>query len=109
MFYHITLEGARYLLSIIDDYSKMTWVFMMKQKSKAFKCIMHWAILMKNQTGKTKKCFRTDNDLEFYSMEFNEFFKDEGIARQHIVCYTPRPNGVIERMKKKPCWKGPYA
>ena len=70
---------------------------------------MHWAILMKNQIGKTKKCFRTDNDLEFYSMEFNEFFKDEGIARQHIVCYTPRPNGVIERMKKKPCWKGPYA
>jgi len=29
-----SLGGPRYFLSIIDDYSRMTWVFMMKQKSK---------------------------------------------------------------------------
>ena len=42
---------------------------------------------MKNQTI---KCLRTNNDLEFYSTEFNEFCRDEGITRKHIVCYTPQ-------------------
>ena len=30
------LRGFRYFLSVIDDYSRMTWVFMMKHKSEAF-------------------------------------------------------------------------
>jgi len=31
-------------------------------------------------------------------MEFNEFFKDEGIARQRTIRYTPQQNGVARRM-----------
>ena len=55
---------------------------------------------MKNQTGKTVKCLRTDNGLELCSMEFNEFYKDEGITRQRIVHNTPQQNRVAERMNK---------
>ena len=68
-----SLGGERCFLSIIDDYSKMTWVFMMKQKSKAFNFFKHWTILMKNYTIKTMKYLRTNNDLESCSNEFNEF------------------------------------
>jgi len=50
-----SLGGARYFFSIIDDYSRMTWVFMMKQKPEAFKIFKHWMVLMKNQIGKTNK------------------------------------------------------
>jgi len=53
---------------------------------------------MKNQTGKIVKCIRIGNDLEFCFIEFNEFCRDEGIARQSIVCYTPQQNGVAERI-----------
>ena len=42
-----------------------------------------------NQTRKTRKCLKIDNGLEFCSIEFNEFYRDEGIARQCIVRYTP--------------------
>ena len=31
-----SLGGATYFLLVIDDYSRKTWVFMMKQKSEAF-------------------------------------------------------------------------
>ena len=44
------------------------------------------------------KCLRTDNGLEFCSTKFNEFFKDDNIARQHVVHYTPQQNEVAERM-----------
>ena len=74
------LGGVRYFLSIINDYSSMTWVFMMKHKSEAFKIFKHWTILMKNQTWKTIKCLRTDNGLKFCYIEFNELCRDEGIT-----------------------------
>ena len=32
-----SLGGGRYFLSIIDDYSRMTWIYIMSQKSQAFK------------------------------------------------------------------------
>jgi len=65
-----------YFLSIIDDYSNMTWVFMMKQKSEAFKFFKHWIFLMKNQIEKIVKILRTDNGLNFFSTKFNEFYRD---------------------------------
>ena len=55
---------------------------------------------MKNQTRKIVKWLRTNNGLKFCSIEFNEFCRDEGIARQHIVCYTLHQNGVVEIMNK---------
>ena len=55
-----SLGGARYFPPIIDDYSRMTWVFMMKHKFEAFKTFKHWMILMKNQTVKYP---RTNNGL----------------------------------------------
>eukprot|EP00253_Pinus_taeda_P002765 PITA_02765 len=52
-------------------------------------------------SGKKKiKVLRTDNGGEFYSKEFEEFYKKCGIARQTTTPYTPQQNGVAERMNK---------
>ena len=40
---------------------------------------------------------RTNNGMEFCYKEFNEFCKDEDIARQHIVRHTLQQNGLPER------------
>ncbi|GJX75492.1 transposable element [Tanacetum coccineum] len=95
-----SLGGARYFLSIIDDFSRMTWVFMMKHKSEAFEKFKHWKILIENQTGRKIKRLRTDNGLEFCSREFEAFCRDEGIVRHYTVRYTPQQNGVAERMNR---------
>ena len=95
-----SLGGCRYFLSMIDDYSRMTWVIIIKEKSEAFKNFKQWKALVENQTGKKIKRLRTDNGLEFCSKEFDEFCKDEGIARHHTVRHTPQQNGVAERMNQ---------
>ena len=41
-----------------------------------------------------------DNGLEFCSSEFDDFFKDQGIARHRTVRNTPQQNGVAERMNQ---------
>ena len=93
-----SIGGHKYFVSMIDDYSRMTWVFMMKHKGEAFMKFKEWKTLIENQTWKKLKRLRTDNGLEFCSSEFDEFCKSEGIVRHHTVRYTPQQNGVAERM-----------
>ncbi|RZB99644.1 Callose synthase 7 isoform B [Glycine soja] len=95
-----SLGGGRYFLSIIDDYSRMTWIYITSQKSQAFKCFKEWKTLIEKQTERKVKRLKTDNGLEFCSTEFNKFCRDEGIARQLTVRNTRQQNGVVERMNK---------
>lgn len=41
-----SLGGHRYFVSMIDDYSRMTWVITMKHKSEAFKNFKQWKALV---------------------------------------------------------------
>ena len=41
---------------------------------------------------------RTDNGGEFSGKEFDQFYRQHGIARQNTTHYTPQHNGVAERM-----------
>ena len=52
------------------------------------------------QTGKKIKCLRTDNGGEFFSNDFDTFFKDCGIKRENITPYSPQQNGVVEKMNR---------
>jgi len=56
--------------------------------------------LIENQTGKKIKRLRTDNDLEFYSNEFNDFCKKEDISKHLTIPKTPQQNEVAERMNR---------
>ncbi|XP_076917271.1 putative mitochondrial protein AtMg00300 [Bidens hawaiensis] len=56
-----TIGGARYFLSIIDDYSRRVWVYVIKHKSDAFAKFVEWKTLVETQTEKRLKKLRTDN------------------------------------------------
>jgi hypothetical protein len=87
-------------VSFIDDYSRMTWVVMMKNKSDAFSNFKQWKALVENQLGKKIKKLHTDNGLKFCWKDFDSLCADEGIARHHTVRNTPQQNGVAERMNQ---------
>jgi transposase InsO family protein len=44
------------------------------------------------------KVLRTNNGGEFYGKEFDQFYKQCGIAHQNTTPYTPQQNGVSKRM-----------
>ena len=88
------------MLTFIDDFSRKVWVYFLKHKSDVFSSFKYWKTMIENQTGKKIKWLRTDNGLEFCSNEFNNYCKEEGIARHRTVTYTPQQNGVAERMNK---------
>ncbi|GAA0166825.1 hypothetical protein LIER_21891 [Lithospermum erythrorhizon] len=46
------------------------------------------------------KCLRTDRGGEFNSVEFNEYYREQGIKRHLTTAYTPQQNGVAERKNR---------
>ncbi|KAJ4726034.1 Retrovirus-related Pol polyprotein from transposon TNT 1-94 [Melia azedarach] len=50
-----SLGSHRYFVSMIDDFSRMTWVFIMKHKSEAFKNFRQWKALVEIYRDRSKK------------------------------------------------------
>ena len=63
----MTYGNDRYFLSIIYDYSRRVWVYILKSKDEAFVRFKEWKTLTERQTGKKVKRIRTNNGLEYFS------------------------------------------
>jgi hypothetical protein len=65
-----SLQGESYFMFLIDDYTRMTWVTFLKNKSEAFEKFKAFKALVENETDLKIKCLRSDNGGEFTSNEF---------------------------------------
>ena len=92
--------GARYFMTLIDDYTRKVWVYVLKQKGEALLKFKEWLTLIENQTERKVKRLMTDNGLEYCSKEFDGFCKEKWIIRHKTVRHTPQQNGLAERMNK---------
>jgi len=61
----ISLGGACYMLTIIDDYSRKVWPYFLKHKSEAFLAFKEWKVMVEKQTKKKVKKLCIDNGMEF--------------------------------------------
>jgi transposase InsO family protein len=95
-----SLGKSLYYISFIDDFSRNTWIYFLRNKSEVFDKFKEFKALVENQTKKKIKVLRTDNGGEFFGNEFEEFCKKHGIAMQKTTPYTPQHNGVVERMNR---------
>ena len=84
----------------VDDFTRMTWVCLLKKKSEAFGYFKIFKELIANEAEQKIKCLRSDNGGEFTSKEFNLFYEEHDIKRQFLAAMTPQQNGVAERKNK---------
>jgi len=68
-----------YYVSFIDDFSRNTWIYFLRNKYELFDRFKEFKALVENHTEKKIKVLRTDNDREFCKKEFEEFYKKCGI------------------------------
>lgn len=95
-----SLGGARYFLLFVDDASRMSFVYFLKEKNQALKYFKEYQSLVEKQTGNKIKVLRTDNGGEFCSQEMENYLKTEGIVHQKTNPYTPEQNGLCERFNR---------
>ena len=89
-----------YFLLFIDDFSRKTWIYFVKEKSEVFGMFKRFKALVEKESGYYIKALRSDRGGEFTSNEFKKFCAENGIRRPMTVPFTPQQNGFVERKNR---------
>ncbi|KAJ3698018.1 hypothetical protein LUZ61_001723 [Rhynchospora tenuis] len=89
--------GAHYFLTIVDDFSRAVWVYLMKDKSETAGLLQGFIKMVCTQFQKLVKFIRSDNGTEFTSRIMKQFCTEHGIIHQTSCVGSPQQNGRVER------------
>ena len=90
-------QHFRYYVLFVDDYSRFSWLYPLKQKSDFLECFLKFQKQVEKQLDKKITIFQSDGGGEFNSTAFIKHLENCGITRQISCPYTPEQNGVAER------------
>ncbi|KAK2994898.1 hypothetical protein RJ640_001881 [Escallonia rubra] len=92
-----SIYGCHFFLTIVDDFSRATWVFLMTHKSETKEYLLQFFNWVHTQFHMDIKALRTDNGLEFSHRDLMSYYSDHGMEHQTSCTDTPQQNGVVER------------
>jgi hypothetical protein len=74
-----SMGGKWYVLVIVDDYSRYSWVFFLESNDEVFEHFQSLALRLNNEHPNCLKAIRNDNETEFKNASFDEFCLEHGI------------------------------
>ncbi|GJR03525.1 integrase, catalytic region, zinc finger, CCHC-type containing protein [Tanacetum coccineum] len=95
-----SINGKKYILVIVDDYTRFTWVKFLRSKDETPEFVTNFLKQIQVGLNKTVRFIRTDNGTEFVNQVMSEFYEGVGIFHQKSVPRTPQQNGVVERRNR---------
>ncbi|KAJ9539489.1 LOW QUALITY PROTEIN: hypothetical protein OSB04_032222 [Centaurea solstitialis] len=93
-------SGFKYSVTFVDDFSRVTWLYLMKNRSEVFTHFCTFVAETKTQFGVSVKTLRSDNAKEYTSETFRSFMLQQGIRHESSCVDTPAQNGVVERKNR---------
>lgn len=93
----LTYDGIRFFLTLVDDYTRWTWIFLMRVKSDVIELLRNFIMMVNTQFSKKIKMVKSDNRSEFFNNQCSYLFFKYGIVHQSSCPYTAHQNGVVER------------
>ncbi|CAI7866239.1 unnamed protein product [Closterium sp. NIES-53] len=94
-------SGAEYFLTIVDVYTRMTWVYVLSKKSDVAETVKtDWLPMVERQQDRLVKAICTDRGGEFLSKDFSLWLKKNGIRHSLTMQYSPAMNGIVERANR---------
>ncbi|GKA88306.1 retrovirus-related pol polyprotein from transposon TNT 1-94 [Tanacetum coccineum] len=95
-----SVNGKKYILMIVDDFSRFTWVYFLRSKDETLEIIKKF-IAQAQLNYKAKVCkIQTDNGTEFKNATLKAYFEKLGIMQRFLIARTPQQNGVVERRNR---------
>jgi len=95
-----TKHGKKYVLVVVDDYSRYTWVFFLANKSETSQILIDFLKSVQVNLKKQVRIVRSDNGTEFKNNVFDSYLRSVGITHQFSAARTPQQNGVVERRNR---------
>ena len=95
-----SIKGAKYIITFVDDYSRYTLVYPVREKSQLLDCFKEYKAKVEHTSKRKISCVRSDQGKEYMSKEFKSFLNDNSIHHETSSTYTPQQNGLAERANR---------
>ncbi|GJX70991.1 retrovirus-related pol polyprotein from transposon TNT 1-94 [Tanacetum coccineum] len=84
-----SINGKKYILVIVDDYSQFTWVKFLRSKDEAPDAIIKCIKNIQVRLNATVRNVRIDNGTEFVNQTLRDFYENVSISHQTSIARTP--------------------
>ncbi|GJR07713.1 putative ribonuclease H-like domain-containing protein [Tanacetum coccineum] len=95
-----SINGKRYILVIMDDYSRFTRVKFLASKDEAPEIIIKCLKRIQLRLIAIIRSIRTANGTEFVNQTLRDYYENVGITHETSVARTPQQNGVVKRRNR---------
>ncbi|GKE68867.1 retrovirus-related pol polyprotein from transposon TNT 1-94 [Tanacetum coccineum] len=92
-----SINGKKYVLVIVDDYSRYTWTHFLRSKDETPEVLIDFLKLVQRGLHAQVRTIQTDKGMKFLNKTLHAYFAQEGIKHQTSTARTPEQNNVVER------------
>nr|GEZ04101.1 hypothetical protein [Tanacetum cinerariifolium] len=93
-----SINGKKYILMIVDDYSRYIWTLFLRSKDETLEVLKEFLTMIQRNLQASVITVRTDRGTKFLNKTLNAFFKEEG--HQTSTARTHEPYDVVERQNR---------
>jgi transposase InsO family protein len=95
-----SLMGNRYVLTVVDEFTRYSTVRFMVDKGSASSHLQQAVRELEAATGEKLWLARSDRGREFYNASMDAFYRRRGAIAEPTVGYSPESNGMAERVQR---------
>jgi len=95
-----TFQGAKYVLTFVDDYSRFAFVYFLTKKDEVFETFKRFKAFIEKKLGCKIRILHTDRGGEYLSFIMETYLEEEGIVHEKTAPYSPQSNGVAEHFNR---------
>ncbi|GJY36780.1 retrovirus-related pol polyprotein from transposon TNT 1-94 [Tanacetum coccineum] len=89
-----SINGKKYILVIVDDYSRYTWTHFLRTKDKTPEVLKDFLKIIQRNLQAQVNIVRTDRGIELLNKTLHAYFKEEGIKHKTSTPQTRKQNDV---------------
>ena len=95
-----SLGGKKYILVVMDDFTRYTQVMLLIDKAEAPKKMIYLCKKLQVKKGTVIARTTSDHGREFESTKLTTFCNDQGTHQEFSSPKTPQQNGIVERKNR---------
>ncbi|GJW32283.1 retrovirus-related pol polyprotein from transposon TNT 1-94, partial [Tanacetum coccineum] len=95
-----SFNGKKYVLVIVDDYSRYTWTHFLSSKDETLEVLIDFLKLIQRGLHAQVRTVRTGKGIKFLNKTLHAYFAKEGIEHQTSIAQKPEQNGIVERRNR---------
>nr|GFA83107.1 retrovirus-related Pol polyprotein from transposon TNT 1-94 [Tanacetum cinerariifolium] len=95
-----SVNRKKYILVIMDDYSRFTWVKFLRSKDETLDFIIKFLKMIQVRLKVPVRHIQTDNRTKFVNQTLCDYYEEVGISHETSAARSPQQNRIVERRNR---------